>query len=449
MGLGKSGLSAARALLASGAHVTAWDDSAVARARAAAEGVPVADLTTIDLTEMAALILSPGIPHTHPAPHPVAARAKEKGVPILGDVELWALAETRARSVAITGTNGKSTTTALVGHMLVRANLAVQVGGNLGTPLLDLAPLGQDGVYVLEMSSYQLELAPSLAPDVAVLLNISPDHLGRHGGMEGYVAAKKRIFAWARPGATAVVGIDDPFSARIHQELLAAGRWRVMAVAVGKPVRDGAFVADGRLVMAAGGHETPLLAVAEMTRLRGAHNWQNAAAAVAVGAALGLAPEQMARALSDFSGLAHRQEEVASVGAVTFVNDSKATNAEAAARALAAYDEIFWIAGGRPKEDGLGAALPLLERVRAAFLIGEAAHAFAVALEGRVPVTISNTLDRAVEDAYRAAATAARRGARPVVLLSPACASFDQFDNFEARGDAFRALVRKLCEKVA
>ena len=295
---------------------------------------------------------------------------------------------------------------------------------------------------VLEMSSYQLELTPSLVFNVAVMLNISPDHLARHGGMDGYIAAKARIFAGARPGATAIVGVDDAYSRSLCTALAQGAARRLLVVSGRRPVGGGVYADDGLLWDAIEGLGKPMLDLSEARALPGEHNGQNAAAAYATANALGIDIETTARAILDFPGLAHRQEPIATIGGVTYVNDSKATNGDAAARALACYDRVYWIAGGRPKEDGLAAVEPWLGRIRHAFLIGEAEDAFARALDGKVAVSRCGTLDRAFA-AARAAAEADRRQ-RPVVLLSPACASFDQFPNFEARGEAFRALVKAI-----
>jgi UDP-N-acetylmuramoylalanine--D-glutamate ligase len=442
LGLGASGRAAATALLAAGRTVWAWDDSGSARAAAAAAGIPLVDLSERDLRESAALVLSPGIPHTHPAPHPVALQARAAGVNIVGDVELLFRAHPGSIYVGITGTNGKSTTTALIGHIFAQAGRDVRVGGNLGPPVLGFEPPDTKTICVLEMSSYQLELTPSLVFNCAVLLNISPDHLGRHGGMEGYIAAKRRIFADAPAGATAVVGVDDEHCRSVCTELSRRGRHRVLVVSARRRVAGGVFVSDGLLWDAIGGEPKPILDLRQARALPGEHNGQNAAAAYAVACAMGVPVHASAEAILGFPGLPHRQERIAVVDNVTYVNDSKATNADAAARALASYERIYWIAGGRPKEDGLSAALPWLSRVRCAFLIGEAEDAFARELNGKVPSVRCGTLAAAFAAAREAAA--ADMAHASVVLLSPACASFDQFRDFEARGDAFRELVREI-----
>ena len=440
LGLARSGASAARALKAAGAAVEAWDDDAAAREAVAADGVALRDFAADGLARAAMLVMSPGIPHTHPRPHPVAAAARATGCPIVSDIELLWRARRSSRFVAITGTNGKSTTTALVAHVLATAGFEVAAGGNIGTPALDLPALGARGVYVLEMSSYQLEITPTAAYDVAVLLNISPDHLDRHGGMDGYVAAKRLIFRGQAEDDMAVVGVDDGPCRRIRAELAARGAQRVVAISAYDGAAGGVFAGGHWLVDDLDRLSRPVADLSRARALPGAHNGQNAAAAYAVARALGVPGEVAAKALLDFPGLAHRQELVGTAEGVRFVNDSKATNADAAARALESYDNIFWIAGGIAKEGGIAPLAPLFPRVARAFLIGQAAPDFARTLEGRVPYTLCGTLEAALDAAHRAARAAARKPA--VVLLSPACASFDQFKNFEARGDAFRALVR-------
>ncbi|MBM3545837.1 MAG: UDP-N-acetylmuramoyl-L-alanine--D-glutamate ligase [Alphaproteobacteria bacterium] len=442
LGLARSGLAAAAALATSGAEVWAWDDDAAKRERAASKGIICRDLAEADLSGFLGLVISPGIPHTHPKPHPVAVRAKAAGVPLLSDVELLGRACPQARFIGITGTNGKSTTTTLIGHLLKETGRPIQVGGNLGVPALSLAPLGKGGIYVLEMSSYQLELIPRLVFDVSVLLNIAPDHLDRHGGMPGYIAAKRRIFERQDSEDTAVVAIDDPESEAIYDDLVANGRQHVMPVSATRMVMGGVFVEDGLLTDDTGGWGTPVLDLRLAPTLPGRHNWQNAAAAYAVASQFEIGHRAIARSFITYPGLAHRQERVATIDGVTYVNDSKATNADAASKALACYDAIYWIAGGRAKEGGIESLIPLFPNVRHAFLIGEATDSFARTLDGRVPYTRSGDLSSAV--AAAAAKARADKSANAIVLLSPACASFDQFADFEARGETFRGLVDAL-----
>ena len=432
LGLGKSGLVAARALAASGTEVWAWDDDAMKR-----KALSTTDLYKCDWSRPSALVLSPGIPQRYPAPHPIAAMATAANVPIIGEVELLFRAQPKATFVGITGTNGKSTTTALIGHVLRRAGKRAEVGANLGTPALALAPLEEGGIYVLEMSSYQLELVPTARFDVAVLLNITPDHLDRHGGMAGYVAAKRGIFDRQRPQDWAVIGIDDEYCRVICEGL--AGR-RVVAVAVGRQASTAIIVRHGILSDEIG---REIMDLARAPALPGPHNWQNAAAAFAVGRALGLSNAAIAAGIETYPGLPHRQELILTREGVRFINDSKATNADATAKALACYDSIYWILGGRPKETGLYGLEPYYHRIAKAYLIGEAAADFEKRLAGDdVATRQCGTLDRAVAAAAADAAAAKQEGA--VVLLSPACASFDQFANFEERGERFRNLVNEL-----
>lgn len=441
-GLGGSGLVAARALLAGGARVLAWDDGEAGRAAAEAAGVPLADLARADWSTIDALVLAPGVPLTHPAPHWSVGLARASATEVIGDIELF-LRERTARCpaapfVAITGTNGKSTTTALIAHVLAAAGRDAQMGGNIGVPVLDLAEPAATRIHVIECSSYQIDLTPSLAPTVGVLLNITPDHLDRHGTLENYAAVKERLIAGSQ---TCVVGIDDALSRAVADRAEAAGR-RVLRVSVKEPVATGCHARGSELVVAEGGRETVLADLAGSQSLRGAHNAQNAAAAVCVCRALGLADDEIRAGLASFPGLAHRMQLVGRRGKVLFVNDSKATNADAAERALASFQRIYWIAGGRAKAGGIDSLRPWFGRIAKAYLIGEAADAFAATLGTSVPHVVSGTLDAAVAAAARDAAADAQD--EPVVLLSPACASFDQFPNFEVRGAAFADAVRRL-----
>ncbi|MGE5546136.1 MAG: UDP-N-acetylmuramoyl-L-alanine--D-glutamate ligase [Solirubrobacterales bacterium] len=439
MGLGKSGTATAKALQASGATVWAWDDGEPARAAAGGQGVPLVDLHTADLGAAEMVVWSPGIPHTYPRDkaNPVAARARTLGRPVVCDVELLARAKPNSRFLAVTGTNGKSTTTTLLAHVLAEAGRQVAAGGNLGTAALDMPDLGEGGRYVLELSSYQLELVDSLRLDAAVLLNITPDHLGRHGGMEGYVAAKRRLFDRLAPGGTAVIGVDDAHCAAIADALSAEGR-RVVRISAERMLDDG-VCAPGGLLMDGG---VVVCDLKTMARLPGRHNWQNACAVYAMARADGVEPVAIARALASYPGLAHRQELVAVKNGIAYVNDSKATNADATEKALVCYDRIYWIIGGQPKEGGIISLEPHFGRIAHAFLIGEAAEQFAATLEGRVAYTHCGELAKAVAEAARMAAADPAPG--KVVLLSPACASWDQFKSFEHRGAVFRQLVEAL-----
>jgi UDP-N-acetylmuramoylalanine--D-glutamate ligase len=440
LGLARSGLAAARALQSGGARVLAWDDAPGRRKDAEAAGVRLVDLATADLAGVRALVLSPGIPHTHPAPHPVAARVRGAGIPIIGDIELLARSCPLARTVGITGTNGKSTTTALLGHILQQAGGRVAVGGNLGIPALELDMLGADGIYVLEMSSYQLELIDTLAFDVAVLLNITPDHLDRHGGIAGYIAAKERIFARQSRRHVAIVDIDDSICRAIAEKLGSGTRPRLVPISAQGAAPGGVSAADGWLVDDSEREARRLVDLSTLERLPGRHNWQNAAASFAAARCLGLSAAEAIAGLRSFQGLAHRQESIAIIDGVRYVNDSKATNADSVANALACYDAVYWIAGGRAKDGGITSLAPFFPRIRRAFLIGEAAREFAATLDGKVPYALCGTLEKAIA----AARDAVRGMSGATVLLSPACASFDQFSDFEARGERFRALVLAL-----
>ena len=469
-GLGRSGLTAARALKAGGAQPILWDDSVSGRMQAGAEGFAVEDLTTADWSGFAALILSPGAPLTHPRPHWTVDKARAADVPVIGDIELFARAiaalppEARPKIVAITGTNGKSTTTALIGWVLKQAGLTVHIGGNIGIGVLALPAPTPDAVYVIEVSSYQLDLTTTFAPDVAILTNISPDHLERHGGMEGYVAAKARLFRVMSPERVALIGVDDDWgwsmvnalnarrlrvstvttrtppahldrsggvpvgelSIRLPDQMPAfeAGRFIILDATEGRLMADGVAIAD----------------IAGARSLPGRHNAQNAAFAYAAARAVGVPHDAAVDGLMTFPGLAHRMETVGRIGSVRFVNDSKATNADAARQALMSYPTSFWIAGGRAKDGGIEDLADLFPRIAGAYLIGEAAEDFARTLSA-TPHTICRDMATAVR---QAAADAARAGGDQVVLLSPACASFDQFPDFEVRGEAFRAAVLNL-----
>ncbi len=442
LGLGVSGLAAAKALQRAGAEVSAWDDNRDKRARAEADGVPIVDLVTCDWTQQTSLVISPGIPHDLPEPHPVAALAKQHGCEVIGDIELLARAQRGASYVGVTGTNGKSTTTALIGHVLELASRAVQTGGNIGVPVLEFEPLEAGGIYVLELSSYQLETILSITFDVAVLLNVSADHLDRHGGFDGYVKAKRLVFHRQTKPRSAVIGIDDEICQGIWRELTAADEQAVIPISGATAVAGGVYVRNGTLIDDTGGQAIAVLDLSEVATLPGVHNWQNAAAAYAACKALSVDPPVIAACLRSFPGLAHRQELIAVIDGIAYVNDSKATNGDAAAKALACYRAIYWIAGGQAKAGGLAGLESHFDRVAHAFLIGEAAADFAEVLGGKVPATHSGDLAAAVGQARVIAHKEGREGA--VVLLSPACASFDQFANFEARGDAFRDLVEAL-----
>ena len=410
LGLARSGRAVVEALSASGAEIMAWDSNEDARA-AVADKARIADPLTAALHGYDGVVVSPGVPLNR---HPIAERARNAGVPLIGDIELFAQARATLpphRVVGITGTNGKSTTTALVHHICRAAGLPATMAGNIGYPIMGQEPLPENGVYVLELSSYQIDLTHSLDCDVSLLLNVSPDHLDRYEGVEDYAASKARLFAMQSPDHVAIVATDDDYS-------------RAIAAAIA-----------GRKVLVSAG------LVKDQSRwpsLQGPHNAQNVAAAVAAARALGIEDAIIGRALVSYRGLPHRMERVAEKNGVLFVNDSKATNPNSAAPALAAYPHVHWILGGLPKSDDLDPCEPYLDHVRAAYTIGEAGPMFARLLEGKVPVKSCEMLHEAVSCAARAAEPG------DVVLLSPACASFDQFRDYEARGDAFRAAVEAL-----
>jgi len=447
LGLGASGQATARALKAAGVDLAAWDDAHAGRAAAERDGVPLVDFARDGMGGFDAAVLSPGLPRAHPAPHAMVRAAETAGVPLVGDIDLLARARPDCRFLGVTGTNGKSTTTALIAHVLTGAGRRAAAGGNLGPAALALDALAPGEWYVLEVSSYQLETIGEVDWSVGVFLNISADHLDRYADRAGYVAAKARLFERSTPDGVAVIGVDDPETAAVHARIAAERGTRAVPIAASHALDHGVHAAEGVLIDATGATAQRVLNLAEARALPGRHNWQNAAAAYAACRAAGLAPDAIAAGLRSFPGLAHRQEAVGRVAGVRFVNDSKATNAEAAAKALGSYEAVYWIAGGLAKEGGLDALAPYLPRIRKAFLIGRDAPQFAAFLEGRVAAERCTDLDAATVAAFEAARADIAAGGGtddPVVLLAPACASWDQFANFEARGEAFRASVRAL-----
>jgi UDP-N-acetylmuramoylalanine--D-glutamate ligase len=449
-GLGGSGLIGASALLAGGADVIAFDDNTQSIAKANAAGIPTADLRTADWSRIAALVLAPGVPLTHPEPHWVVQRAQAAGAEIIGDIELFCRERARhapgAPFVAITGTNGKSTTTALIGHLVASAGMDAQIGGNIGTAILSLKPPGAGRVHVIECSSYQIDLAPSLDPSVGILINLSEDHLDRHGTMAHYASVKERLVAGVTRDGTAIVGVDDEWCSAIAERLASSGK-KLVRISVRHDLRDGMYAAGPKIIRADASGARAIADLSGIGSLRGVHNAQNAACATAAALALGLDLPAIQAGLRSFPGLAHRMEQLGRLGKILLVNDSKATNADSTAQALACFPDIFWIAGGKPKTGGIESLRHFFPRIRKAYLIGEAAEDFAATLSKKasgetVPHEIDGTLDKALAAAVRDAKTSA--APEPVVLLSPACASFDQYRNFEVRGDAFRELVRAL-----
>ena len=448
LGLGRSGLSAARALAAGGAVPICWDDNPAARAAAQAEGFDCVDLGKAGVfDDIARLIVSPGIPHLYPAPNPVIVAAQDAGVPVDNDIGLffqsfatlaWDNFDVVPKIIAITGSNGKSTTSALVHHILKHAGRPTQLAGNIGRGVLDIEPAIDGEVVVLELSSYQTDLARNLTPDVAVFTNLSPDHLDRHAGMGGYFAAKRRLFAEGGPDR-AVIGVDEPEGRFLAGQLSeGAADDRVIRVSVDRKLTGlgwQVFARKGFLSEYRGGKQIGSIDLRSITGLPGAHNHQNACAAYAACRTLGFAPKIIEAAFHSFGGLPHRSQTVGEVGGVRFVNDSKASNVDSAVKALAAFRNIRWICGGLEKEGGLGSLSEPLETVRKAYVIGREAAQFAMKLgvEAEVCGTMDVAVARAVEDAE----------AGDVVLLAPAAASFDQYDSFERRGEDFVAQVQK------
>jgi UDP-N-acetylmuramoylalanine--D-glutamate ligase len=446
-GLGRTGLAAVRALRAGGAEVLAWDDNPAAREAAEADGFTLTDLHAASWKGVKALVLSPGVPLTHPEPHATVKAARKHSIPVIGDIELFAQERSGwddVRVVGVTGTNGKSTTTALIGHVLRTAGCDARVGGNIGEAVLNLDPPRPGAIYVLELSSYQLDLAETLRCDVALFLNLAPDHLDRHGDMDGYLAAKMRIFRNQTPADAAILGVDDHWTQGACTRLCASGGRDVIPVSSRSAVGKGVYVLGSVLYDALDGAARRVADLASAPALPGRHNHQNAAAAYAAARRLGLTSEEIAAGLTSFPGLAHRQERVAQIGRVSFINDSKATNADAAAQAMGCYQDMFWIAGGQAKAGGIETLRRFFPNVRKAYLIGEDAGMLDAQIGGAAPTARCGDLEAALEAAARDAL--ASDAPAPVVLLSPACASFDQFKSFEHRGDVFRAAAQALAD---
>lgn len=447
MGLGKTGESTCAALLKADAKVMAWDDREETRSSFKYQDILI-DLNSdnVDFDKIDSLILSPGIPHHLPSPHPIATKAREALVPVHCDVELFAKSVTKIPYVAITGTNGKSTSTALIGHIL-SAMQDTEIGGNIGKPVLSMKQRGVKS-YVLELSSYQLERCPSLAPEVAVWLNITPDHIDRHGDMDGYINAKKRIFSNYKEGAIAVIGVDDDYSAKVADDLEHHSDWTVERVTINHKLEKGYYVDNGVLYRKQENEDDAFICTDLKTypKLKGIHNWQNAACAFATCEAMGLSAQDIENAMRSFAGLAHRQFIVDVINGVPYINDSKATNADAASMALRSFDHIYWILGGKAKEGGLDGLETYAPKIKHAFVIGEAQEEFSAWLKKQdIPYSLCGTIDVATQAAHNAAQSGrGQPGGAPVVLLSPACASFDQFSSFEERGDAFTTCVKKL-----
>ncbi|HEY8193788.1 MAG TPA: UDP-N-acetylmuramoyl-L-alanine--D-glutamate ligase [Hyphomicrobium sp.] len=447
-GLGGSGAAAVRALVAGGASVAAWDDSAPGREAASRDGIPLLDLSQADWSQFSALVLAPGVPLTHPEPHWTVKKAQANGVEIIGDIEIFARERAShapsAPFIAITGTNGKSTTTALIAHILRHTGRDAQLGGNIGRAILTLEEPASDRFHVIEMSSFQIDLTPTLNPTVGVMLNVTPDHLDRHGTIENYAAVKERVVQGAE---VAAIGIDDEFGRAMLQQRVQTGP--AVAFSAEKSIAPGYSLLEDTIVCSnRGGLAVKLGSLHGIATLRGRHNAQNALAAVAAVREclnwLGQSSDlDWQGALSSFPGLPHRMEEIGRIGGVLFVNDSKATNADSTEKALLSFPrDVFWIVGGKPKAGGIAALEPYFGGIAKAYLIGESSEDFAKTLQGKVTFEHSGALDAAVAAAAHDAK--ASSGVEPVVLLSPACASYDQFRNFEVRGDSFRSLVAAL-----
>ena len=446
LGLGRTGLATIAALEAGGAEVMAWDDGAAARDRA--EGVTLVDLTRDRAFEgVDLLVTSPGIPHLYPAPHPAIAAAWAAGVPVDNDIGLFFRSfatedyeefDTAPRVIAITGSNGKSTTAALTHHVLEEAGRPTQLAGNIGRGVLDIDPPRDGEVVVLELSSYQTDLARALTPDVAVLTNLSPDHLDRHAGLGGYFAAKRRLFAEGGPDR-AVIGVDEHEGRYLANQLSEGpGDDRVIRIsAAGKLTGEGwmVFARKGFMTEWRKGRQVASIDLRGMAGLPGAHNHQNACAAYAATRALGIGPRNIEAAMHSFAGLPHRSQRIAEAGGVAYVNDSKATNVDAAAKALSAFPRIRWICGGLQKEGGLEGLAGATDAVVKAYVIGREAEAFARQLPG-IETEICTTMEVAVARAMDEAEPG------DTVLLAPAAASFDQYDSFEKRGEDFTHEVR-------
>lgn len=438
LGLGVSGISAAHALEAGGATVFAWDEDDNARKRATNLNIPLTDPASSTWRSADAIILSPGISPSHPVP----AAAAKLGTPIIGDIELFSENVLQGTIIGITGTNGKSTTASLIFHILQSCGLRVQIGGNFGPAALELNPPSAEEIIVLELSSYQLELTSKAMFDIAVVLNVTPDHIERHGSMERYVAAKKQIFRHDTGSIRkAVIGIDDIHGQTFQRELIDKRSWEVIPISISSSGTARVSVINGMLRDSEGSK----FDLSKSENLRGPHNWQNAAAAWAVSRICEVRPNQIREALKSFTSLPHRLETIAHKGTVQYVNDSKATNGQATAKALASFKNIYWIAGGVAKEDGIAPTIPYLNRVIKAFLIGEAAESFKVILDKhQIPSKVCNDLQEAVESAQRS--TVLDNQLNSVVLLSPACASFDQYSDFLQRGEHFKTITGELLQ---
>lgn len=454
LGLGKTGMAVARELKLRGVHVIAWDDKEVLRKEAEGLHVTIKDLRNVDFSDVELLVISPGIPHTYPEPHPVAKLAKESGVKIVSDVELFVSTYKKAKYIGITGTNGKSTTTALVYHILKENGIPCAIGGNFGIPVFDLPILDNNGYYVFEMSSYQIELSPSIDFDVAVLLNITPDHLSRHNGMEGYVNVKKSIFnRKSKKNCINVVAVDDTYTKKIFNELQKTQDTSLnIPVSYSKKIENGYFVSSqGMLIDNTKNAKSEIFDLSSLDNLCGKHNWQNISAAFAVAKSVGLSNTKIINAIKTFKTLEHRIEYVGTFAGIKFIDDSKATNAESVKYAIDSMNDIYWIIGGRQKEGGISLLEPQLSNgnIKRTFVIGECEKDFYNLTKKYMPSYRCHKLEKAVYKAFKLALKDLKKGKvkNPVILLSPATASFDQYKSFEERGDHFKSLFREIVGK--
>ncbi|WP_455482651.1 UDP-N-acetylmuramoyl-L-alanine--D-glutamate ligase [Bartonella sp. B35(2025)] len=450
-GLGQSGLATAQALLSGGAEVVAWDDNSSGVEMACRKNIPTKDLQYEDWSEFVALILAPGVPLTHPKSHWVVDKARQAGIEIVGDIELFVRARNHFLQhygfcdwdipfIAITGTNGKSTTTALLAHLLEQMGYDVQIGGNIGTAILTLKPFIKNRIYVIECSSFQIDLTPSLQPTIGILLNLTPDHIDRHGSFANYVQTKRQLVARA---SRSFISVDDEACQVLYQQLIHDG-CQIEAISKKYSIENGFYMDKRKLFSVRHGQHCMLADLANMTSLRGDHNAQNALMALAILQALKITDPHIEKHLENYKGLAHRMQQVRKIRSVLFINDSKATNADASASALSAFDNIFWIIGGQAKEGGIDTLRRFFHKIRKAYLIGTSAEEFSNVIGSSFPFSMSLTLENAV---YEAAVDAIRYKAKEaVVLFSPACASYDQFKNYEVRGEAFVSFVMQLKE---
>ena len=443
-GLGLSGLATAHALKEGGANIYIWDDNPKKLSNAESQGLSPTKFTELNWGNIDSLVLSPGVPLTHPKPHWVVNLARENKVEIIGDFELLARQfrhlDSKCQCIAVTGTNGKSTTTALIAHILNKAGYEVQLGGNIGTPILSLSEPSNNKIFVAECSSYQIELAPSFQPTIGILLNISPDHLERHGTIENYADIKSRLVS---SSLSSIVGVDDKTSTKIAKRLRTNGQ-KVSEISASQELSSGVFVSENNLFFKNSQKKHKIADLSKLYKLRGQHNGQNVAAATLACLKVGLTCDLITQGLKSFPGLAHRMEEVAKFGPIQFINDSKATNADATSRALSSFDHIYWIVGGRAKSGGISNLVNNLHRVTKAYLIGESTHDFANMLEGKVLYKKCGTIDQALKQAFKDALVGNLQ--EPAIILSPACASFDQYPNFETRGNYFKDAVHHLIE---